>query len=1256
MAPPPPPLPPPGTPCVGLPAGVTADPVLCGECPYDLTKQCAFVDLDGDLNPDARPLPLADRGFDDPQADPDPSLTLRRSVQIRYRRADLFDLGVGLGVYQADDALTGNPPWGSQSAAPDNDADGVLDASPIGDRHNQGMYAAIFDGDVPFQRDQQFPNDAFGGISCPFPPLSNPCDVYLQDCGGISKNAVASPSSFNPYPVAAPPPGAADWPVVPFPRDWIASDTPSVPVIKRLLRFASSVVSYDSTATHMSEYRLEENSRNVITSAPGTPLAGSLHDAYNYFVNAVFPLTDDPAINCRNYVIVLVTDGIEECFGNPCSGGPTGLGPAGDLGALALPENPPGARAAAHAIDPAVPVDAVPVFVVALGLDATDPRLTCIADNSSSTTDPARRGRVFGVTNRQNLQDALQSILNFKRNENSFAAPSVPGFAAGLGSDTAQIGAVIPSHKNTDGTLSQWSIWAGSLKSYRLDPNGTIPVVTAAVATPLPGTPTPVPSASTGGFPDESTPNDNNPVDRKPVWNAARVLGFTDPLANMAQGATPVGPFPPKAPEITVWPGRKMVWSIGANVPRTRQDFFCPAGTCASALITAMGLNPAAAADQLRTRLTVDFLRGGMTTNGSRDEVLNQPSVAPPGPTIGPLTGEQQKYSYFFQDDTPPPGAAPQFQTDGETDPKGYAHKLGDIFHSEPLVLGPPRYFQYLSANLNNYATFADLQKYRRKVLFVGANGGFLHGFDAGVWDRNDGGTFDDTWDLGTGREIFAYAPAAIMNGNFPALLNIPGRPQYFVDGSMGKGDVFVDPAITAGVPTAGERIWRSVVVGSLRQGGEYVFALDVTQPDKIDAQGIKTANKDDAPDCLNGGGGSGCSAGTVVARNYPEVLWEVTDTVIPRMGQTWSRPTVGRIRVLDAGTPKDKYVAIFGGGFDPTFRPGDSIVLADQVCPPTCPARRATSGRSIYIVDIETGRILSKMSDGDDSGAGVTELAPMPAPPAVIDFDDDGYLDLAYIGDVNGRMWRVDLTPDSGASRGICNNCDTATQNVSGYRPFLFYDAATTDGTTPSSQPNQPIFQDAALIYVSGGIRPALGIAFGTGDRAELARQNTSVQRFYYVLDTGQATTLHEADLRNLTPTGGVTASGAGAGADDEGYFLDFATLNEKTLSSVLSTQGFLTLITFTPDSTSPCTTNGNSFRYRFFFLNGNPGYNLTTPTGTFADYRADLGPGLTSESQITLSDGTTTNMFLRDDKFMPPAEIVPADLSTINENWKEQ
>jgi Tfp pilus tip-associated adhesin PilY1 len=254
--------------------------------------------------------------------------------------------------------------------------------------------------------------------------------------------------------------------------------------------------------------------------------------------------------------------------------------------------------------------------------------------------------------------------------------------------------------------------------------------------------------------------------------------------------------------------------------------------------------------------------------------------------------------------------------------------------------------------------------------------------------------------------------------------------------------------------------------------------------------------------------------------------------------------------------------------------------------------------------------------------------------------------------------MWRIDLTPDAAANRGICNNCDTATQSVSGYDPFLLYDAATADGNpaNPSSQPIQPIFQDPAIIFVSGGVRPTLGIAFGTGDRSELARTNTSVQRFYYVLDTNQTTTLREGDLRNITPTGGVTPAGVGPGTDPNGYRLDFGSLNEKTLTPVISTQGFLSLITFTPDSTSPCTTNGNSFRYRFFFLNGNPGYNISTPSGGFGDYRSDMGAGLVTETQVTMANGQTTNMFVKADKFMPPPEIVPGDLSTINENWKEQ
>ena len=74
---------------------------------------------------------------------------------------------------------------------------------------------------------------------------------------------------------------------------------------------------------------------------PGTPLAGALHDAYNYFKNTVFMQTDDPSINCRDYKIIFVTDGIDSADADPCIGGtsPKG-GPSGDLGDILLPSTP----------------------------------------------------------------------------------------------------------------------------------------------------------------------------------------------------------------------------------------------------------------------------------------------------------------------------------------------------------------------------------------------------------------------------------------------------------------------------------------------------------------------------------------------------------------------------------------------------------------------------------------------------------------------------------------------------------------------------------------------------------------------------------------------------------------------------------------------------------------------------------------------------------------------------------------------------
>ena len=62
---------------------------------------------------------------------------------------------------------------------------------------------------------------------------------------------------------------------------------------------------------------------------------------------------------------------------------------------------------------------------------------------------------------------------------------------------------------------------------------------------------------------------------------------------------------------------------------------------------------------------------------------------------------------------------------------RGDGFKLWDIFHSNPVVVGPP------NSGLRElaYKEFADRYAHRKRVIYAGSNGGFLHGFNTGEWD-----------------------------------------------------------------------------------------------------------------------------------------------------------------------------------------------------------------------------------------------------------------------------------------------------------------------------------------------------------------------------------------------------------------------------------------------------------------------------------------------------------------------------------------
>ena len=144
---------------------------------------------------------------------------------------------------------------------------------------------------------------------------------------------------------------------------------------------------------------------------------------------------------------------------------------------------------------------------------------------------------------------------------------------------------------------------------------------------------------------------------------------------------------------------------------------------------------------------------------------------------------------------------------------------------------------------------------------------------------------------------------------------------------------------------------WKTLLLGPLGAGGKGLFALDVTNP-------------------------AGFSNSSVLWEFSPQkeaanLSVDISDT---DLGYTIGKPQIARVK---AG---DKSVAIFSNGYN------------------------GSSGRaSLMIVDMETGNLIKRIRV---SGAGSALAAP-----ALLDKDNDGYVDFVYAGDDAGNLWRFNLS-----------------------------------------------------------------------------------------------------------------------------------------------------------------------------------------------------------------------------------------------------
>ena len=377
--------------------------------------------------------------------------------------------------------------------------------------------------------------------------------------------------------------------------------------------------------------------------------------------------------------------------------------------------------------------------------------------------------------------------------------------------------------------------------------------------------------------------------------------------------------------------------------------------------------------------------------------------------------------------------------------------KLGDTVASNPNYVAAP------SAGYpdSTYSLFRNTNINRKPVVYAGASDGMLHAFDASA--TSTGGT-----------ELFAYVPNMVYR-NLSQLTSKTYVHRYYVDGSPEVQDAKFTLG-TATAPDSGN--WSTVLVAGLGGGGQGVFALDVTNPSNFTES----------------------SASSIA-------LWEFSDLDDPDVGNVYGDVS---IRKMNNG----KWAAIFGSGFN-NSAPGVAAANAGQAetdCTlgtgtilspylPTNCTRSLTGYSYVFVVYLSgptgvsgqwvQGTDYFKIPAGTVGSTGTPNGLVSPFP---LDADANGTIDYLYAGDINGNLWKFDVSSS------------TASNWTSASNQKLLFTAK------DASNVVQPITtQPVVAKHISGS---GYMINFGTGKYLETTDASVipSPQSYYGIWDKADA------------------------------------------------------------------------------------------------------------------------------------------------------
>ncbi len=488
-------------------------------------------------------------------------------------------------------------------------------------------------------------------------------------------------------------------------------------------------------------------------------------------------------------------------------------------------------------------------------------------------------------------------------------------------------------------------------------------------------------------------------------------------------------------------------------------------------------------------------------------------------------------------------------------------YKLGDVFRSTPITVGTPSIFFDDVRDLNNAFATHRTSHLRsstvgNRIILVGANDGQIHAFKTS--------NLSEAWSF--------IPPNHLPKMKYIAHQTNPTAlgHQYFVDGPVTVADVWLGPSSDDGT-SKNASDWKTIMIFGEGRGGT---PMPWSSSQYCDS-GFNSLYSTSYPYYC------GYYALDLDNSLSPTFMWHLggTSAINPLHApylsdESWSKMMTGRVRIDN----KEKWVGFVGAGYS------GSDCSGGGGCGSGCDCR----GKGFFVIDLSNGQILWSYTYADNTTKMIYGI---PAAPAIVDTDNDGFIDTVYIGDMGGNVWRLKFCTAT-MSAGGCS--------ISDWSGSLFFDGSTVNPAWRTIYTIPSVTKDGA-----GNI----WVFWGTGNKADPA-STTGQGRLFALKDNNRTTTWFISNMDDISSAGLTYDQTTSL---NNGFYISLPGTGEKVLADSALFGGVVYFTSYAPASGNPCAQSGNAYLYAIRYTSG---------AGAFSggSRSMSIGVGIASSPVISL------------------------------------